>query len=318
MNDQEIIKEAKRVLRVELNGIKSLSKNFNIKFVKFVKGILNTKGRVIVTVMGKSGHIANKITATLASTGTPAFFVHPAEAAHGDLGMITKDDCIIALSNSGESSELNVIINYAKRYNVPIYCMTSNSKSLLYKKSKVSIHLKSTGEACPLNLAPTTSTSMMLILGDAIAVALLKIRGFNYEDFKIFHPGGNIGKDLKKVSEVMHIGKKLPIVKENTLMDKALIEMTKKSFGCLGIISNQTKLIGIITDGDLRRKMSEDIIIKSVKKIMTKNPLTINEDFLIGEALNLMNTKKITSLFVCKQNKPVGIVHIHDCLRIIT
>ena len=318
MKDKYIIKEANRVLREEIVGIKSLSKNFNKNFVKLVEGITNTKGRIIVTGMGKSGHIANKITATLASTGTPAFFVHPAEAGHGDLGMITKNDSILAISNSGKSFELNAIINYAKRLNVPLFSITANSDSLLCKKSTVSIVLKKNKEACPLNLAPTTSTSMMLVLGDAIAVTLLKIKGFDREDFKIFHPGGNIGKDLKKVSEIMHIGKKLPLLKENSLMDKALIEMTKKSFGCLGILNKQNKLIGIITDGDLRRKMNVNLINKSVKGIMKKKPFTINENFLIGEALNLMNRKKITSLFICKKNKPIGIIHIHDCLRITT
>ena len=318
MEDKYIIKEANRVLKAEILGIRSLSKNFNKKFVELVKGITKIKGRVIVTGIGKSGHIANKMTATLASTGTPAFFVHPAEAGHGDLGMITKDDCILALSNSGESYELNSIINYAKRLNVPLFSITANSNSLLHKKSTVGIVLNKINEACPLNLAPTTSTSMMLVLGDTIAVTLLKIKGFNHDDFRIFHPGGNIGKDLKKVSEIMHIGKKLPLIKESQYMDKALIEMTKKSFGCLGIINNQKKLIGIITDGDLRRKMNSDLINKSVKAVMKKKPLTIDEDFLIGEALNLMNNKKITSLFICKKNEPMGIIHIHDCLRITT
>ena len=318
MKNKIIIKEANRVLKAEIAGIKSLSKTFNKKFIELVRGIINTKGRVIVTGMGKSGHIANKITATLASTGTPSFFVHPAEAGHGDLGMITKDDCILALSNSGESSELNAIINYSKRYNVPLYSITANSNGILYKKSTVGLVLKKFNEACPLNLAPTTSTSMMLILGDAIAVTLLKIKGFNQEDFKVFHPGGNIGKDLIKVSEIMHTGKKLPLINENKFMDKALIEMTRKSFGCLGIINNQKKLVGIITDGDLRRKMDANIVKKSVKNIMTKKPLTIDENFLIGETLNLMNSKKITSLFVCKENQPLGIIHIHDCLRITT
>jgi len=318
MKNKIIIKEANRVLKAEIAGIKSLSKTFNKKFIELVRGIINTKGRVIVTGMGKSGHIANKITATLASTGTPSFFVHPAEAGHGDLGMITKDDCILALSNSGKSSELNAIINYSKRYNVPLYSITANSNGILYKKSTVGLVLKKFNEACPLNLAPTTSTSMMLILGDAIAVTLLKIKGFNQEDFKVFHPGGNIGKDLIKVSEIMHTGKKLPLINENKFMDKALIEMTRKSFGCLGIVNNQKKLVGIITDGDLRRKMDANIVKKSVKNIMTKKPLTIDENFLIGETLNLMNSKKITSLFVCKENQPLGIIHIHDCLRITT
>ena len=318
MKNNIIINEANRVLNDEIIGIKSLNKTFNNKFINLVKGIVSTKGRVVVTGMGKSGHIANKISATLASTGTPAIFVHPAEASHGDLGMITKNDSILALSNSGESSELNAIINYAKRNNVPLFSITANSKSLLYKKSSVGIVLKKFKEACPLNLAPTTSTTMMMVLGDAIAVALLKLKGFNREDFKIFHPGGNIGKDLIKVTEIMHTGTKLPLIKENALMDKALIQMTKKSFGCLGIINKNKKLIGIITDGDLRRKMNSDIVKKSVKKIMTKKPLTIDENCLIGEALNLMNSKKITSLFICKKNIPIGIIHIHDCLRIIT
>ena len=316
MNNKQVIQEANRVLNVQIKGIKSLSQTFNLKFIKIIKGIMKTKGRIIVTGMGKSGHVANKITSTLASTGTPAFFVHPAEASHGDLGMITKDDCILALSNSGESSELNAIINYAKRYNVPLYSITSNSKSLLYKKSTVGLILNKTIEACPLNLAPTTSTSMMLILGDAIALTLLKLKGFDHEDFKVIHPGGNIGKDLKKVSEIMHTGNKLPIIKHGALMDKALIIMTKKSFGCLGVISKNKKLVGIITDGDLRRKMGNDLTRLSVNNVMTKNPLTINENFLIGEALSLMNNKKVTSLFVCKKNQPVGIIHIHDCLRI--
>jgi len=318
MNNKQILKEANRVLSVELKGIKSLSKNFNYKFSELIKGIVKTKGRVIVTGIGKSGHIANKISATLASTGTPSFFVHPAEAGHGDLGMIKKGDSIIALSNSGESNELSSIINYAKRFNVPLYSITSNPKSILHKKSTIGLILNKIDEACPLNLAPTTSTTMMLVLGDTIALTLLKIRGFNSEDFKIFHPGGNIGKDLKRVSEIMHIGNKLPVIKENSLMDKALILMTKKSFGCLGVISKNKNLIGIITDGDLRRNMGSNIISKSVNQIMTKKPLTIDQNCLIGEALNIMNTKKITSLFICKNKKLIGIVHIHDCLRITT
>ena len=318
MKNKQILKEAKRILQFEIKGIQSLSQNLNLRFCDLIKGILNTKGRVIVTGIGKSGHIANKISATLASTGTPSFFVHTAEAGHGDLGMITKGDCILALSNSGESSELYPIINYAKRYNVPLYSITSNANSLLYKKSTVGLTLKKVQEACPLNLAPTPSTSMMLVLGDAIAITLLNIKGFNQEDFKIFHPKGNIGKDLRKVSEIMHTGKELPLIKESALMDEALITMTKKSFGCLGIISSKRNLIGIITDGDLRRNMRSDIINKSVKRIMTKKPLTINENFLIGEALNLMNTRKVTSLFICNKNKPLGIIHIHDCLRLTT
>ena len=318
MNNKQILKEANRVLTVEKKGIASLSKTFNLKFIKLIKEIVSIKGRVIVTGIGKSGHIAKKISATLSSTGTPSFFLHPAEAGHGDLGMVGRGDCIMALSNSGGTSELNTIINYSKRFNIPLFGITSNANSLLHKKATIGLLLNKSIEACSLNLAPTTSTSMMLILGDAIALTLLKIRGFNIEDFKIIHPKGNIGKDLTKVSEIMHTGNKLPLIRENTLMDKAIIMMTKKSFGCLGIISNKEKLIGIITDGDLRRKMSINIIKKSAKNIMTKRPLTINEDCLIGEALNIMNNKKVTSLFICKKNIPLGIVHVHDCLRITT
>ncbi len=318
MNNNQILKEANRILLLEKKGISSLSKIFNKKFVMLIKKLLLTKGRVIITGIGKSGHIAKKISATLSSTGTPSFFIHPSEAGHGDLGMLKKGDCIIAFSNSGESQELNAIINYSKRFNIPLYSITSNPNSLLHKKATIGLLLNKTQEACSLSLAPTTSTSMMLVLGDAIALTLLKVKGFNIDDFKTIHPKGNIGKDLKNVSEIMHTGNKLPIIKEKTLMDKAIIIMTKKSFGCLGIISNKGNLIGIITDGDLRRKMSSDIIKKTVKFVMTKKPLTIDEDCLIGEALNIMNNKKVTSLFVCKSNKPVGIVHVHDCLRITT
>ena len=205
-----------------------------------------------------------------------------------------------------------------QRFNIPLFGITSNANSLLHRKATIGLLLNKSKEACSLNLAPTTSTSMMLILGDAIALTLLKIRGFNIEDFKIIHPKGNIGKDLTKVSEIMHTGNKLPLIRENTLMDKAIIMMTKKSFGCLGIISNKEKLIGIITDGDLRRNMNSDIINKKASEVMTTQPTVVNEDTLVGEALNIMNNKKITSLFICKNNIPLGIVHVHDCLRITT
>ena len=316
MNKKQIINEAKRVLRVELKSIKTLSSTFNNNFYKIVSVIFKTKGRVIVTGIGKSGHIANKIAATLSSTGTPAQFVHPAEASHGDLGSITEIDCILAFSNSGQSKELNDIINYAKRFSVPLLSVSSNKNSFLSKKSDYALIFKKPTEACPLNLAPSSSTTMSLIIGDAIAIALLKVRGFKKSNFSNFHPKGNIGKDLVKVSEITHGKSKLPLVGENDLMSKALIVMTKKSFGCVGVINKKNKLLGIITDGDLRRNMNTSLIKKKAKMIMTAKPQFISNDALVGEALNFMNKKKITSLFVCENAEPIGIIHIHDLLRL--
>tara|TARA_Y100000590_G_scaffold466742_1_gene643160 strand:+ start:208 stop:1164 length:957 start_codon:yes stop_codon:yes gene_type:complete len=316
MNKKEVIKEAKRVLKVELDSVKTLSTTFNNNFFNIISIIYKTQGRVIVTGIGKSGHIANKIAATLSSTGTPAQFVHPAEASHGDLGSITENDCILAFSNSGQSKELNDIINYAKRFNVPLLSVSSNKNSFLSKKSDYSLTFKKPTEACPLNLAPTSSTTMSLVLGDAIAIVLLKMRGFEKSNFSKFHPKGNIGKDLVKISEIMHLKSKLPIVNENDLMSKVLIVMTKKSFGCVGVINNKNNLIGIITDGDLRRNMNISLIKQKSKDVMTKNPHFTSDNTLVGEALNIMNKKKITSLFICKNTKPIGIVHIHDLLRL--
>jgi len=316
MNKQEIIKEAKRVLSIELKSIKTLSSSFNEKFYKIVSVIFKTKGRVIVTGIGKSGHIANKIAATLSSTGTPAQFVHPAEASHGDLGSITENDCILAFSNSGQSQELNDIINFSKRFGVPLLSVSSNKNSFLSNKSDYSLIFKKPQEACPLNLAPSSSTTMSLVIGDAIAITLLKMRGFQKSNFSNFHPKGNLGKDLVKVSEIMHGKSELPLVHENDLMSKVLIVMTKKSFGCVGILNKKDKLIGIITDGDLRRNMNTAIINKKAKIVMNPKPRFISKNTLVGEALNYMNKKKITSLFVCENTQPTGIVHIHDLLRL--
>ena len=316
MNKNQIIREAKKVLEIEIRGAKTLSYSFNQSFYNVVKTIYNTKGRIVVTGIGKSGHIANKISATFSSTGTPSQFVHPTEASHGDLGSITKNDCILIISNSGQSNELHDLINYSKRFNIPLLSISSNKESLLYRKSKYSILFKKPNEACPLNLAPTTSTTMALIIGDAIAISLLKMRGFKKSNFSKFHPGGNLGKDLLKVSDLMHKKENLPLVKEKDLMSKALIEMTKKGFGCVGVIDKSKKLIGVITDGDLRRNMNRDIITKTASQVMTKQPQVINLDSLVGESLNIMNNNKITSLFVCSNKKPVGIVHVHDLLRI--
>ena len=316
MNKSQIIKEAKKVLKIEIESVKTLSSSFDQSFYNVVKTIFETKGRIVVTGIGKSGHIANKISATLSSTGTPSQFVHPTEASHGDLGSITNSDCILAISNSGQSNELYDVINYAKRFNIPLLSISSNKKGLLYLKSDHAILFKKPTEACPLNLAPTSSTTMALIIGDAIGISLLKLRGFQKSHFGKFHPGGNLGKDLVKLTDVMHGKNELPLVNENTLMSKALLVMTNKSFGCVGVINNSKSLIGIITDGDLRRNMNKNIINKKASEVMTKKPKVVKEDTLVGEALNLMNSIKITSLFVCANTKPVGIVHVHDLLRL--
>ncbi len=314
--NKKIIASAKRTLSKEINGIKSLGSTFNNNFCEAIKIINNLKGRVIVTGVGKSAHIGNKISATLTSTGTPSYFVHATEASHGDLGNIKRGDCVLAISNSGETSELKNIIQYIKRFNIKLISITSNSKSLLHKNSTVGILYKKPIEACPLNLAPTSSTSMAMIIGDCIAIALLEIKGFKSTEFKSLHPGGNLGKDLKNLSEVMHTKNKLPLAKQDEKMSKALITMTQKSFGCIGVINNKSQILGIITDGDLRRKLNSKFFEKKAKEIMTKNPTLADKKMLVGEAINLMNTKKITSLFICEKRKPLGIVHIHDLLRL--
>ena len=318
MNKKQILNEAKKVLSTEIKGIKTISKSFNDEFYGVVKTIYNCKGRTIITGIGKSGHIANKISATLTSTGTPSHFIHATEASHGDLWGITKKDVILEISNSGQSNELNGIINYSKRCNIPLLSISSNRKGILYQKSTYGILYKKPIEACPNNLAPTSSTSMMLIIGDAIAVTLIKKKGFKKSHFGNFHPGGILGKDLVSIAEVMHKDKKLPLTYPNEKMSKILIQMTKKSFGCIGVINKKGSLIGIITDGDLRRSMDNKIINKSASDVMTKKPSTIDISTLVGEAISLMNNKKITSIFVCKKNKPIGIVHIHDLLRLST
>ena len=315
-NNKKIISSAKRALSREITSIKNLKSTFNINFCKAVNLIYSTKGKIVVTGVGKSAHIGNKISATLTSTGTPSYFVHATEASHGDLGSIKKEDCVIAISNSGETSELNNIIQFTKRFNVKLISITSNSKSTLHKNSTIGILYKKPIEACPLNLAPTSSTSMSMIIGDCIAISLLELRGFKSTEFKSLHPGGNLGKDLKNLSEVMHLKKELPLANLNEKMSKALLTMTKKSFGCIGVINKKKQIVGIITDGDLRRKLNSKFFKKKASEIMTKNPTLANKKMLVGEAINLMNTKKITSLFICDNKVPLGIVHIHDLLRL--
>ena len=312
----KILLSAKRTFAKELKSIKTLSSTFNNNFYKAVETIHNLKGRVIVTGVGKSAHIGKKFSATLTSTGTPSYFIHATEASHGDLGSIRKNDCVIAISNSGETSELNNIVQFTKRFDITLISITSNPKSSLHNNASIGILYKKPTEACPLNLAPTSSTTMSLIIGDCIAIALLELKGFKSDQFRSLHPGGNLGKDLKYVSDIMHLGSSVPIAKLEDKMSKSLITMTKKSFGCIGVVDNKKNIVGIITDGDLRRKLNSKFFEKKAKDIMTKNPTLANKEMLVGEAINIMNSKKITSLFVCEGKKPIGIIHIHDLLRL--
>lgn len=278
--------------------------------------MLGIKGRVIVTGMGKSGHVAGKLAATFASTGTPSFFVHPAEASHGDLGMITEHDAVLALSWSGETPELSNLIQYSRRYNVPLIAITCGADSALARASDVVLALPKIKEACPHGLAPTTSTLLQLALGDALAVALLEARGFSANDFGVFHPGGKLGATLRYVRDVMHRGESLPLVSSQTSMKEAIVLMTAKGFGALGIVDGAERLIGIITDGDLRRHLEGDLLALSVDDVMTRDPKSISEDMLAAKALEVLHSSQITAVFVVKDDKAVGILHLHDLLRI--
>ena len=300
----KILLSAKRTFSKELKSIKTLSSTFNNNFYKAVETIHNLKGRVIVTGIGKSAHIGNKFSATLTSTGTPSYFIHATEASHGDLGSIRKNDCVIAISNSGETSELNNIVQFTKRFDITLISITSNPKSSLHNNASIGILYKKPTEACPLNLAPTSSTTMSLIIGDCIAISLLELKGFKSDQFRSLHPGGNLGKDLKYVSDIMHLGSSVPIAKLEDKMSKSLITMTKKSFGCIGVVDNKKNIVGIITDGDLRRKLNSKFFEKKAKDIMTKNPTLANKEMLVGEAINIMNSKKLQAyLFVKVKNQ---------------
>lgn len=318
MTNQTDIASAKRTIDREVEALRMMESQFDENLTKALDMIQETKGRIIVTGMGKSGHIARKIAATLASTGTPSFFVHPAEASHGDLGMVTNDDKIIAISNGGESRELSDILLYAKRYGIPLIAITKNPESTLGKAGDIVLKLPDDGEACPLGLAPTSSTTATLVLGDVLAIALMERKGFTKTDYKQRHPGGKLGAILQKVSDLMHKGDDMPIVGTDTPMQEALLVMTSKMLGCVGIIDNSGKLVGIITDGDLRRWLTSDVLNKKVSEVMTKNPKVVSPDILAAEALNIMNNtgRGITQLFAVQDGKPVGIIHIHDCLRI--
>lgn len=273
------------------------------------------RGRIIITGMGKSGHIGKKIAASLASTGTPSFFVHPAEASHGDLGMITEDDVVIAISNSGESKELIDILNYCKRFGIALISITKNPESSLGKAGDIVLKLPNNGEACPLGLAPTSSTTATLVLGDILTIGMIERNGFSKTDFNDRHPGGKLGSILQRVSDLMHSGEEMPILEECTNMQSALLEMTSKRLGCVGFVNQTGELTGILTDGDLRRCLSPKILEEKASNLMTKNPKTISKDALASEALKIMHEKKITNLFVLENNKPIGVIHIHDLLN---
>jgi arabinose-5-phosphate isomerase len=308
-----------RTLDAEGSGIAAISaalqSDLGAAFTSAADLIRNAKGRLIVTGLGKSGHIGRKIAATFASTGTPAFFVHAAEASHGDLGMITADDVILAMSWSGEQAEMKNLINYAKRFRIPLIAMTAERESTLSKAADISLMLPKAREACPHNLAPTTSSLMLLALGDALAIALLEGRGFTSLDFSVLHPGGKLGAMLKYTRDLMHTGDSLPLKPLGTRMSDALVEMSSKGFGCVGIVDARGNLVGIVTDGDLRRHMRPDLMTAVVDEVMTSNPKTIDRDVLASEALEILNSLKITTLLVTEAGKPVGIVHLHDFLR---
>ncbi len=310
-----IIASGKRVLRTEGEALLLFADSLTEDFARAVDLMFNARGRIIMSGMGKSGHVAAKITATLASTGTPAQFVHPAEASHGDLGMITADDVCVVLSNSGETSELSDIIAHTRRFGIPLIGVASRPESTLLKAADVALVLPNAPEACAIGMAPTTSTTMTLALGDALAVAIMEKRGFKPTDFKTFHPGGKLGAQLLNVASLMHTGEALPLTAEATPMSETLLVMTAKSFGVVGITDEAGKLAGIITDGDLRRNMT-GLMDKSAADVMHRGPTTIRPEALAVEALGIMNARKITCLFVVDaENTPVGLIHIHDCLR---
>ena len=314
----DALTSARNTLTAEAAGLTQLANTLGDNFVEAVDILASANGRVIISGMGKSGHIGNKIAATMASTGTPAYFVHPAEASHGDLGMITEEDIVLALSWSGGTQELEGLLNYTKRFNIRLIAITSDANSLLGQTANICLTLPKAKEACPNGLAPTTSTTMQLALGDALAVALLERRNFSAADFKNFHPGGKLGASLSRIADVMHQGDALPLIDGVVKMDEAIVVMTEKGFGCLGIIDDKGALAGIITDGDLRRHMTDDLLTKTASDIMTAKPQTIGGDKLTAEALSLMQEAKIQCVFVCENGLPIGLVRVLDLLRLGT
>jgi arabinose-5-phosphate isomerase len=309
---------AQAVLTTEAAGLRALAASLDDGFSRAVALLAGCSGRVVVTGMGKSGHVGRKIAATFASTGTPSMFVHPAEASHGDLGMIVPDDAVLALSNSGETSELADLVAHARRFGLPLIAITGRGQSTLARAADIVLLLPQAPEACPLGLAPTTSTTMQLALGDALAVALLTRRGFTSSDFSVIHPGGKLGAQLRLVGDLMHRGDAVPLAAPDLRMDRALLLMTGKGFGCLGLVDGDGRLCGVLTDGDLRRAMGPDLLDRIVQDVMNPSPRTITAHALAADALRAMNGGKrpVTSLFVVDaQGRPEGILHVHDLLR---
>ena len=310
------IEIAKDVLSLEIAGLEALRDGLGEEFSLALSILAHVEGRIVVTGMGKSGHVARKIAATLASTGAQAMFIHPGEASHGDLGMISRKDAILALSKSGETKELGDLLAYAARFSIPVVAITAKEASTLANAAKATLLLPEAIEACGDIQAPTTSTTMMMALGDALAIALLKERGFSSDDFKGFHPGGTLGAALRRVRDLMHGPDELPLCNLDSSLNEAVDVISKYNFGCVGIVDGDGCLTGIITDGDLRRQVNMISDRSSVSELMTKNPLVTAPQALAGDILALMSAQKITALFVVEENKPVGLVHIHDCLSI--
>ncbi len=310
------IEEAKRVIREESDALKILSENLPENFESAIETIYMSEGRLVVVGIGKSGHIGRKISSTMSSLGQKSFFVHPSEAHHGDLGMIDPRDIILFISYSGESQELFPVIEYTKRIGCKTISITKNNESKLARNTDIILRLPDIKEACPLGIAPTVSSTMTLALGDAMSISLLSKRGFTKEQFKMLHPGGQIGQNLMFSYDIMHKNDELPIIKSGSSMKEAIISMTMYSLGCVGIVDHNNKLDGIITDGDLRRNMSNDLLTKKVDDIMTKNPISISKNILANEVLHMMEEKKITCVFVVDEKKqPIGVIHLHDILR---
>lgn len=320
LDRQASIASALRTVATEQAGVAALAEALKNglagPFAEAVDAISRIEGRLIITGVGKSGHIGSKIAATLASTGTPAFFVHPAEANHGDLGMIARDDAIIAMSWSGETKELMGIVAYSRRFSIPLIAITAGETSALARAADVVLLLPRVAEACPHGLAPTTSTLLQLVMGDALAIALLEARGFTPDHFRTFHPGGQLGANLTQIREIMHVGDRLPLVATGTGMQDAILELSRKGFGCVAITDAAGALVGIITDGDIRRHIGGNLLAMTVDEVMTKGPKTATPDTLVATALQTINTSAITSLMVVEGSQPVGLVHLHDLLRI--
>ncbi len=315
LEDNHDLAAGRRVLQLESRALSRLARELDVNFIRAIDILDRAEGRIVVSGMGKSGHIGNKIAATLASTGTPAIFVHPAEASHGDLGMITRDDALLVISNSGETTELSDMVHFSRRYEIPLIAIVGRVKSTLADSADVALIMADEPEAGTLGLAPTTSTTMTLALGDALAVALFERKQFTESDFHVFHPGGKLGQSLVRVRDIMHGEVDLPLVGPVMLMPEVLIVMTARRFGCVGVVDDAGDLLGIVTDGDLRRNLADDLLDRTAGDVMTTQPQTIHEDALAAEAVRTMNAHEITGLFVTDGTRPIGILHIHDCLR---